>query len=329
MDNKKNKVKSFAIDTVKGITLGISVAIPGLSAGTIAVSEKCYDTIVDATSTLRTETKKKIMILLPYVIGLIVGALGAFIGIQRGYEAAPFSLTGLFAGLVIGSLPVAIQELRKGENAKEKLFHIGSLVLALVIAAGLGVITALALDENGLSTYLNDRVWWMYIFVIVAGFIAAFACVVPGISGSMTMMIMGMYYPVLNTYTGENAIWHSGSGYTIGTGFALALLLAIGILLGLLAAAKSMKYLLSKHRVTTFYAIVGLIIGSVISMYMNSSIYPLYPTISTWDYITGAILFVIASGVVLFITLPKRKKVEEETEEKTVEEQKTESENAE
>ena len=49
----KNKVKSFAFDSLKGVTLGVSVAIPGLSAGTIAVSERCYDTIIDSITSLR------------------------------------------------------------------------------------------------------------------------------------------------------------------------------------------------------------------------------------------------------------------------------------
>ena len=190
MENtKKNKITHFLLDTVKGVTLGISVAIPGLSAGTIAVSERCYDTIVDSAAGFRKSPKKNFMILLPFLLGLLFGALAAFVGIQKGYKAAPFTLTGLFAGLVLGSFPVAASELKKGENAKSKAVHIVAFLLCLFIAAGLGIITALT--DFQLKEPLNNRVWWMYLFIVLAGIIAAFACVIPGISGSMSMMVIG------------------------------------------------------------------------------------------------------------------------------------------
>ena len=70
-----------------------------------------------------------------------------------------------------------------------------------------------------------------------------------------------------------------------------------------------MKNLLAKHRVTTFYGILGLLLGSLVSMFINSSIYPQYrgvwdestsswaiKPIATWDYVVGAVLFVLAAG---------------------------------
>lgn len=308
MENTKKNIAHFFLDTLKGITLGISVAIPGLSAGTIAVAERCYDTIVDSAAGFRKSPKKNFIILLPFVLGLLFGALAAFIGIQKGYDLAPFTLTGLFAGLVLGSLPVAIVELKKGKTTKSKIIHSVCFLVSLAIASGLGIITAL--NNFQLNDPLINRVWWMYIVILLAGIIAAFACVVPGISGSMSMMVIGMYYPILNTYLGEDAIWHSSDKSFIITGIVLGCLLALGILIGLILSSKVMKYLLTKHRVSTFYAIAGLIIGSVVSMFINSTIYPLYPTIKTWDFITGSVLAVVAFGVVLFITWPKKEKEE-------------------
>jgi putative membrane protein len=318
---KKKPVKSFLFDTIKGVTLGVSVAVPGLSAGTIAVAERCYDTIINSVSDLRKAFKKNFLILLPFILGLIIGALAAFIGIQKGYKAAPFTLTGLFAGLVIGSLPVAISELRKGSSSKEKIIHILSLILCLVIAAGLGILTALTkLDLEG---YLQARQWWIYLLTLLAGFLAAAACIVPGISGSMTMMVIGMYYPLLNTFLGENSILHSGDTSYILTGLLLAVILIIGILGGVIVSSKVMKVLLAKHRVTTFYGILGLILGSVISMFMNSSIYPRYTgandtsIIQMWDYIVGGVLLVIAAiGMLFFLHYTNKK---QQVEEKSIE----------
>lgn len=302
-ENQKETTKkqplSFIIDTVKGITLGISVAVPGLSAGTIAVAEKCYDTIIDSVSDLRKSFKKNFFILLPYVLGLLIGALAAFIGIQKGYNAAPFTLTGLFAGLVLGSLPVAITELKRGTNKKETILHILSFTLCLLVAAGLGIITALC--KTDLATYLNNREWWIYILVLFAGFIAAFACIVPGISGSMSMMVIGMYYPILNSFIGDKSIFKQNDTTFLLTGLLIALIVFIGIIIGIIVASKVMKNLLNNHRVTTFYGILGLIIGSVVSMFINSSIYPLYleNSIKTWDYVVGSILLVLSMSIML------------------------------
>ena len=304
-ENKKerNKVGGFFLDGAKGITLGISAAIPGLSAGTIAVAESCYDTLIDAITSLRKQFKKSFLILLPYILGLLIGALAALIGIQKGYDAAPFSLTGLFAGFVFGSLPITFKELKKGTDSKEKTIHCLSFFLCLLVAGGIGVLCALT--KVNLASYLQARVWWMYLLVLVAGILAAGACIVPGISGSMTLMVIGMYYPILNTFcsrSNELSIWSSDSGSYIGTGVVLLILLIVGAIIGVVLSSKMMKVLLAKHRVSTFYGILGLILGSLVSMFINADIYPKYQAgIATWDYIVGAVLFCLSTCAIFFL----------------------------
>ena len=311
MENKqqtesKRSVAGFFFDGAKGITLGISVAIPGLSGGTIAVAEGCYDALIGNISSLRKTFKKSFLYLLPFVLGLLLGAAAAFLGIKKGYEVAPFSLTGLFGGMVLGSLPVTFSELRKGQNAKEKSIHVLAFALCLLLAAGLGIVTALC--KIDLQSALVGRDWWMYLYVPFAGFIAAFALIVPGISGSMTMMVFGLYLPLLNTFIpsrqeGSITIWGNSDTAYVLTGLVLALLLVIGILGGIAFASKFMGKLLEKHRVSTFYAILGLIIGSLISMFFNSDIYPKYVanSIQAWDYIVGAILFLVGAAFVFLL----------------------------
>ena len=321
MENEQNEnkrsVAGFFFDGARGITLGVSVAIPGLSGGTIAVAEGCYDALIGNISSLRKTFKKSFLYLLPFILGLLIGAAAAFLGIKKGYEVAPFSLTGLFGGMVLGSLPVTFSELRKGKDAKEKAIHFLAFFLCLLLAAGLGVVTALT--NVDLQGALVDRSWWMYLYVPFAGFIAAFALIVPGISGSMTMMVFGLYLPLLNTFIpstkeGSITIWGNPDGGYVATGLVLALLLVIGILGGIAFASKFMGKLLEKHRVSTFYAILGLIIGSLISMFFNSDIYPKYVanSIATWDYIVGAVLFLLGAAFVFFLLRYSNKKQEKQ-----------------
>ncbi len=321
-ENQKRSFKSVLFDFLKGITLGISAAIAGLSAGTIAVAEGCYDTLINAVSNLKKKFKESFFILLPYFVGLLLGAIVALIGIQRGYNAAPFSITSFFAGLVLGSLPVTFKELRKGKTTKEKTSHCLSFLLCLVLAAGLGIITALFKWQVSLFGTDGSVAWYAYFLMIVAGIIGAFACVVPGISGSMSLMVIGLYYPILNAYTGANSIWHSDNKITIILGILLVFLFAMGAIGGVIVGSKTMKYLLNKFRVTTFYGILGLILGSLVSMYINSSIFPLYAgvetngvvsKIQTWDYIVGAVLFVLAAvGIFFLFRFLDKKKASEE-----------------
>lgn len=341
MENEEKKERSFkevVLDFLRGISLGVSAAIAGLSAGTIAVVEGIYDKLIAAISTLRKNFKKNFLYLLPIVIGAVCGAIAALVGIQKGYTLAPFSITSFFAGLIVGSLPFTFKELQKGSNNKERFNHILSFLLCLIVAAGLGIATALAKWQ---ITFMNDEgsfYWYAYILILLAGIIGAFACIVPGVSGSMSLMVLGVYYPILNMYTGENAIWHKG-GTTIILGMVLLLLFAIGILGGVFGGSKIMKKLLEKHRSTTFWGILGLIIGSLVSMYINSSIFPLYAgynknanaicydaecpveivKIQTWDYILGAILLVVAASCMigLFVFVNKKKAPKEEANSET------------
>ncbi len=305
-NKKKNKGAKFLLHSAQGVTLGISAAVAGLSAGTIAVAERCYDTIVDAIADLRKHFKASVLTLLPFLLGGILGALLAFFGIKYGYDAVPFTITGLFGGFIIGSLPVAISELKKGDNAKSKAIHVIGFLLCLGLTASLGIVTALR--KVDLTTYLNSRVWWRYLLVLVAGFVAAGACVIPGISGSRSLRVMGRYYPIINTYIGDGSIFHSEDKTFLVTGLVILLLLVVGAVLGLIVASKFRKVRLTKHRVSTFYCILGLILGSFISRFINSSIYPKYPTRKVYDLVLGIVLFFLGAALTFLLVLYVEKK---------------------
>ncbi|MBO4736972.1 MAG: DUF368 domain-containing protein [Bacilli bacterium] len=118
---KETSKKNFLIDTLKGLPLGVSAAVPGVSAGTIAIIEKCYDRIISSIADLKKSFKVNFLSLLPFLLGYLIGGALALLAIKKGYEVAPFCLTGLFAGFIIGSLPSITVELHKGNSIKEKV----------------------------------------------------------------------------------------------------------------------------------------------------------------------------------------------------------------
>ena len=288
MENKAPK-KNFLIDTLKGLPLGVSAAVPGVSAGTIAIIEKCYDRIIGSIADLKKSFKANFLSLLPFLLGYLIGGALALLAIKKGYDFAPFCLTGLFGGFIIGSLPSITVDLHKGKSIKEKLWHIVPMLICFAIASLLGILSALY--KLDLSSAMDEHAWWIYPYIFLAGALGAGACLVPGVSGSMCLMVMGLYIPLLNKLIGENAFYARGD---ILNGIIYALVILLGAITGLVVASKGMKYLLAKHRTTTFYAIFGLILGSLVSMFMNSSIYPVYQDAShpLWDYIVGGVLLV-------------------------------------
>jgi len=296
MENKENFIK----DSLKGIPLGISAAVPGVSAGTIAIIEKCYDRIIGSIADIRKNFKKSFLSLLPFLLGYAFGGLAALLGIKWGYKAAPLCVTGLFGGFIIGSLPSIFVELKKGESVKEKISLFVPLLISFVIASLLGILSALF--EIDFTSSLANHDWWIYPYVFLAGAIGAGSCLVPGVSGSMCLMVMGLYIPLLDISLGDNAFYKTGDWMS---GIITLLLLLAGAIVGLVIASKGMKVLLEKHRNGTYYSIFGLILGSLVSMFINSKVFPIYLDAShpIWDYIVGGVLLI--GGAVLTYVMYK------------------------
>jgi len=226
------------------------------------------------------------------------------IGVHYGYKEIPFILAATFAGLVVGTMPIITKEL-KGKKLGVK--GITLIVIGFVIAAGIGILNALSkiywnLDFN--QAFI-DGTWWTYLACVAVGFFAALACVVPGISGSMIIFICGLYNPCINIYIGSDSIFHNHA--RIGSGLLLTLCVAIGAVVGLLVAAKGMKKLLADHRVVTFDVVFGFILGSIVSIFVNSDMINenhtwIYSTTPWWMYLIGVISFLAMAFVLYYFS---------------------------
>jgi len=115
--------------------------------------------------------------------------------------------------------------------------------------------------------------------------------VVPGISGSFVLMLIGYYYPIVNairSLTKFENIFHN----LVILGFA-----GIGILLGIVLAAKLIEYLLDKYEIPTYYGIIGFVIASIISIFITAVSGP----VSFAEIIIGVGLMIIGMFIAKFI----------------------------
>jgi putative membrane protein len=301
------KAKEWWLDFLKGTTIGFAIPIPGVSGGTMAVLTGIFNKIADAVSNLKKQFKQSFKTLLPIGLGALVMAIIGFVGIKKGFALAPFALSALFAGLIFGSTPVVTKELK---TTKKDVPFYGRVIVGFVIAAGIGIASALTyyFADFSIANYLKSDVPWIYPVLLAAGFIGATAAVIPGISGSMMMFLMGLYVPLVSLFT-------TLSNYTdpslYGVIFGGGILLIIGGLSGFVLTNITMKKLLATKHDQSYEVILGFIFGSLVSMFINPQMikqdeslnrYWIYETTPVWEWVVGSVLFVLAAVLLLFLT---------------------------
>ncbi len=281
---KNNKLLNFFFNIFKGGLIGIAAVIPGFSGGTIACIIGVYDDIIESISGFRKHPKQSIKTLLPYILGILIFALLLIIPITWGINNHPLITVSLFAGLLLGGLPSFYKNIQNNTEIKNFAWGIIGLVLILAI-----IIPSLFVGEKYIS--LISAPWYMYLLVMLMGVIASSALVVPGISGSMVLLIIGLYNPIMDTIKGFissifTAINHPidmsfsspNMNEVIGADFILPSLgliicFGIGIIIGFIIVSKIMKFLLTKYKTPTYFAIFGFIIGSFVGIYAKPSYY--------------------------------------------------------
>ncbi len=299
--------KEWFGDLARGSALGLGM-VPGVSAGTVGIVVNVYDKLIGGISGLRKAFWKSVKTLLPIGIGAVLASLIVLFLVHKTFDYAPVLIISLFAGLTIGSIPLLYDNVKEdGFNARS----IALMVAGFVVAASIGILSAISkLYWNfDLNSVFIEAPWWLYILLFVAGFITAIACIVPGISGSMILFILGLYNPILNMYSlsGADSIFNNHDRILPVIG--LTFVLALGILVGFVAASTMMKTLIEKHKVVTFDLVIGFVSGSVVSMFANQSmiadskVWVYSPDITKpWMYAIAAVLLVAGFFGCLLLT---------------------------
>ena len=256
----KKNFKNFLI----GFAIGTAAIIPGISGGTIAILLKIYDKIIFSINHLLKDFKNSFLFLLPIVFGLVVAITSLTIPMTYAFSNFPIPLVSLFAGLIVGGTLSLHKELPKTFTKSNYLIF----TLSFTIAALLGLFSVIGKLDG--SEVLSGISISSGIILIIVGFLGVSAFIVPGISGSMLMLSIGFYIPILNLIR-----------EFMRFNFNLVQLvnltaLGIGALIGLVVISKTMAYLMKNYRTLSFVGIFGFVLGSVISLYVNYEIIGFY-----------------------------------------------------
>ena len=287
------KIKEWLKMFLSGMAMGAANAVPGVSGGTVAVILKIYQKIVDSISGIFKHFLKSLGVLLPLIIGIAAAMIPCLFLFDFAFEYFAFGLVSFFAGLIIGSFPGIIDEVK---NEPVKISNVTICVFTCLIAISLGVLSVVLGDKIDIGDLLTNPKWYSYVLLIIVGFLASISLIIPGISGSMVLLVLGFYGPVVDLVT--NALKNIG-GAGFGTQVLEMLSLVLGIIFGLLSVAKLMGYLLNKHRVPTYYGIIGFILGSLVTLYINQDIWSYYQLWSGGNYYLPIWLEIILSVLLL------------------------------
>ena len=273
-------------DILRGIVIGIANAIPGVSGGTMMVSMGIYDKLIYSVTHLFQQPVKSIKTLLPYFVGMAIGIVGLAFAIVAMFEHIPFQTCMLFIGLILGGVPILTGHLKGTKLGVSHglvfLVFFGSIIL-LQIFGGHGADAALTLTPVSLLK------------LVVVGVIAAATMVIPGVSGSMMLMTMGYYYPVIGSV--KNLIT-ALVAFDIPQVVHICLVLipfGIGVVVGIFAVAKLIEMLMEKYEALTYSGIMGLVVASPVVILMSVSL----AGMTVIDGVSGAITFIIGTVIAL------------------------------
>lgn len=250
-------MKDTIILMIKGFIMGIANIIPGVSGGTLALTLGIYENFIQAISHFFSKIKENTKFLLPIVIGIGLAILSMSRVIDASYEHFPIPTTMFFMGLVIGGFPLLLKKVKGKKEVKQPASYI-------IAAITFSIVLLLALSEQlfdiSLKANLMNMNFGGYITLFLVGVIAAATMVIPGVSGSLVLMLLGYYYPILKVIKNITAFKDLGSNILIAGVFG------VGVLVGIVGVAKLIEFLLGKFETKTYFGVIGFIIASILAI---------------------------------------------------------------
>lgn len=238
---------------LKGIVVGVANVIPGVSGGTMAVVCNVYDKIIGLISFNVKKIISSWKFWLPLVIGMGVGvvAFSKLITVLLGNY--PIPTTYFFEGLVAGSIPLILRKTKNSNAEKPSKLPLG--ILSFIIGLGLMILMMIFKDDSAKETaqVISEIGTVEIILTFVAGLAAAIAMIIPGISGSFLLLVLGMYGTIMASISSLNLI--------------ILVPFALGAFAGLFLGAALVRLLMEKIPVYTYCVILGLVVGSLLLIF--------------------------------------------------------------
>ncbi|MBO5341890.1 MAG: DUF368 domain-containing protein [Lachnospiraceae bacterium] len=244
----------FIKSMLKGVVIGVANIIPGVSGGTMMVAMGIYDKLIHCITHFFKEFKENIKFLLPIGIGLVLGLVGLSFLIEPAFEHFPLPTNALFIGLIVGGLPAIF---KKVKGNKFKFGYIFPLLIFFVVVVGMAAMG----EKEGVAADLTFTLWNV-IKLFLVGVIASATMVIPGVSGSMMLLLLGYYNPIIETINAFiKALMKFDVPVLLET-CGVLVPMGIGIVVGVIGIAKLVELIFNKCPMYAYWGIIGLIVAS-------------------------------------------------------------------
>ena len=248
---------------LQGMLVGIANIITGVSGGTMMVAMGLYDKLIHSITHLKSEFKESMKLILP----IFAGAGLAIVLLSRLFEFLlanyPIPTNFAFCGLIAGSLPFIFKKV-KGHPVSVGKFIPFFIFFGIVILMSV-------LGENGGAAADVSFSLINVIKLFAIGIVAAATMVVPGVSGSMMLMLLGYYDTIIETindFIDALIVFNLNEILRV---FGILVPFGIGIVIGIFAIAKLIEFILKKAELHAYYGIIGLILASPIAILMKTN----------------------------------------------------------
>lgn len=232
--------KEIITTTLKGLWVGGTMTVPGVSGGSMAMILGIYDKLIFSISSFFKHPKESILFLLQFTIGALIGMVLFASPLLKLIHLYPMPVLFFFIGTVAGGIPLILKE------AQITKVDLGT---AAYPAMGILIVYILSLLPDGLfaGTSLNSISG--ILMQVLAGFVISTALILPGISVSYMLLVLGMYESVMGAVSSLH--------------FLTLLPLAAGLILGIILTTHILEQAMTRHPQSTYLIILGFILGSL------------------------------------------------------------------
>ena len=239
---------NFVSNFFKGIAIGSGAILPGISSGVLCVVFDIYENLLNSVLNFFKDPKKNFKFLFPIMCGCFVGVILLSNFLNYILYAFPIQTKSIFIGLILGSVPSLIKKVNEKEKFK---FH---YIFYLLFSLAIGFFTVI-LEKNLAVSSTASNINFLYF--VFCGFIMSIGVIVPGVSSTIMLMLLGVYSIYLTS---------------VSSLFLPVLIpIGIGVILGLIVFMKLTQFLLNNFYSQTFYSIIGFTIGSIFVLWPGFS----------------------------------------------------------
>lgn len=234
---------------MKGYIIGSSMSVPGVSGGTMAILLGIYDRLISSISNFLKDIKGNTIFLLKFCLGSVLGIGSLAFVISWLLDHFPVPVSFFFLGAVIGGIPALFKKTRE-----TKLTAVSGVyfLIGLLLVISIGFIPTGNIDIGNSTGFTH------YGMMLATGIIIALALVLPGISTSHMLLVLGMYDSTLEAIKGFDLMY-------VGV-------LGISTVIGIFLITKPLEWTMNKFPHQTYCLIIGFVLGSTSEIFKDKII---------------------------------------------------------